>query len=141
MLDRDRHDHVRFCPIQSRLAQRLCAAHGAPADVSTAVLIDEAGAHTKSTAVLRLFPWMGFPFSLLGRAALLLPAFLRDGAYGIFAKNRGAFWRAVKQTTGWGDTRMEPYRDRIVGLEEEGRPLPESWGFDEEEDQDARSER
>ena len=141
MLDRDRHDHVRFCPIQSRLAQRLCAAHGAPADVSTAVLIDEAGAHTKSTAVLRLFPWMGFPFSLLGRAALLLPAFLRDGAYGFFARNRGAFWRAVKQTTGRGDTRMEPYRDRIVGLEEEGRPLPESWGFDEEEDQDIRSER
>ncbi len=42
---------------------------------------------------------------------------------------------------GLGDTRMEPYRDRIVGLEEEGRPLPESWGFDEEEGQDARSER
>ena len=140
MLDRDRHDHVRFCPIQSRLAQRLCAEHNAPADVSTAVLIDEAGAHTKSTAVLRLFCWMGWPFALLGRAALLLPAFLRDGAYGIFARNRGAVWKTVKRCTGWGDTRMEPYRDRIVGLEEEQQPLPESWGFDDE-DQDARSER
>lgn len=127
MLDRDRHDHVRFCPVQSYLGQQLCAEHGAPGDVSTAVLIDVAGVHTSSTAVLRLFRWMGFPFNALGLAALLLPRVLRDRMYSTFARNRGAVWAAVRRCTGWGETQLEPYRDRILGLEQ--GPVPKSWGF------------
>ena len=46
----------------------------------------------------------------------------------MFARNRGAVWAAVRHCTGWGETRLEPYRDRILGLE---APLPKSWGFDE----------
>ena len=125
-MDRDRHDHVHFCPVQSNLGQRLCAQHGAPVDVSTAVLIDEVGVHTESSAVLRLFPAMGFPFTVLGPAGLCVPSFIRDNAYRAFARNRGAIWRGVKRLTGWGDTSLARHRDRVVGLEE---PLPPSWGF------------
>ena len=133
VLERDTRDHVRFSPIQSQLGQELCAEHGAPGDVSTAVLIDEAGAHIRSTAVLRLFRWMGFPFGVLGRGALLLPTALRDALYSVFAKNRGAVWAAVRRCTGWGETRLETYRDRILGLGD--GPLPKSWGFSDGEDE------
>lgn len=100
-----------------------------PIDLSTAVLIDEKGAHKESTAVLRIFPHLSFPYNVLGRIALLLPVALRDFAYRLFAKNRGAIWRSVKRVTGLGDTHLEEYRDRIVGLEEESQPLSPGWGF------------
>lgn len=131
-MDRDASDHVRFCPLQSKLGQQLCKDHGAPVDVKTAVLIDEEGVHTHSAAILRLFPSMGFPFTMLGPIGLCVPRCLRDAGYIVFARNRGAIWRAVKRCTGWGDTSLKDYRDRVVGLEE---PLPPSWGFGEAEKQ------
>jgi predicted DCC family thiol-disulfide oxidoreductase YuxK len=98
-----------------------------PFDVSTAVLIDEKGGHTQSEAVLRLFPHISFPYPWIGRLAMwLVPRFLRDAVYCAFAKNRGKIWIGVKRLTGLGDTLMDPYRDRILGLEE---PLDPSWGF------------
>ena len=109
--------------------------HGAPGDVSTAVLIDEVGAHVSSTAILRLLRWMGFPFNALGWAALLLPRALRDGLYSVFARNRGAIWAVVRRCTGWGETRLEPYRDRVLGVD---GPVPQSWGFRDDDDEPAR---
>lgn len=126
VMKRDVKDHVRFCPIQSPLGRELCARFGAPYDVTTAVLIDEAGAHTHSTAILRLFPSMGFPYTVLGPLALLCPEFLRDGAYSAFARNRGFIWTQVKRVSGLGDTSMEEVRGKIIGLRE---PIPRSWGF------------
>jgi predicted DCC family thiol-disulfide oxidoreductase YuxK len=102
-----------------------------PPDVSTAVLIDERGAHTHSTAVLRLFLHMGVFYKYLGLLALgMIPRFLRDAGYTAFAANRGRMWRIVKQITGMGDTSMERYRCCILGLAE---PIDPSWGFGETE--------
>ena len=126
VLDRDAHDHMRFCPIQSKLGQQICSQYGMPVDLSTAVLVDAEGAHKASTAVLRLFRWMGFPYNWLGGAALLVPLFIRDGAYSLFARNRGAIWRRVKWVMGWGDTSLVEYKDRILGLED---PVDKGWGF------------
>ena len=102
-MQRDRGDHVRFCPIQSRLGQQLCKEHGAPSDASTAVLIEyEHGlVHTESSAVLRLFPWMGFPWTAAGFAGLLVPSTVRDSAYRGFARNRGQIWVWVKDARAW----------------------------------------
>lgn len=120
---------MRFCPLQSRLGQKLCKEHGMPTDVSSAVLIDRDGrGFTESDAILRMFPFMGFPYVLLGFLALLIPRIIRDGAYRCFAANRGRIWRGVRRVTGWGPTRLEDFRDRIVGLEGE-EPLPPGWGF------------
>ena len=132
-MSRDRYDHIRFCPIQSNLAKELCHHYGMPLDASTAVLIDEAGAHTSSSAILRLFPWMGFPFALLGPVALKIPLSLRDNAYYAFVRRRGAIWKFVMKLTGWRTPSMQPYRARIVGLDQE-KPLPPGWGFDEEDE-------
>ena len=139
-MQRDRGDHVRFCPIQSRLGQQLCKEHGAPSDASTAVLIEyEHGlVHTESSVVLRLFPWMGFPWTAAGFAGLLVPSTVRDSAYRGFARNRGQIWVWVKERTGMGDTSLAAYRSRVVGLEP---PLPKSWGFDENPESDVRRDQ
>jgi predicted DCC family thiol-disulfide oxidoreductase YuxK len=126
VIERDATDHFRFAPIQTALAQDLCEQYDMPSDVSTAVLIDEDGAHSRSTAVLRLFLYMGTVWRWMGLAGLLVPVFVRDACYAVFARNRGQIWGAVKRVTGRGDTYMEPYRHRILGLEE---PLDPSWGF------------
>ena len=135
-MDRDSNDHLRFCPIQTNLGQKLCGDHGAPTDVSTAVLIDEAGVHTESTAVLRLFPWMGFPWNVLGTVGLCVPGCIRDSAYRIFARNRGSIWRGVKRVMGWGDVQLDMHKDRIIGLDDMAKPLDPGWGFGNEQDVD-----
>lgn len=131
-MDRDVSDHVRFCPVQSALGQKMLTDHGAPRDVSTAVLIDEAGVHTESTAILRLLPWMGPAWAGFGRVALLVPECVRNSGYRAFARNRGPIWATVKRLMGWGDTMLEDHRDKVVGLE---APLPSGWGFAPESEQ------
>jgi len=128
VLDRDTTDHFRFAPIQTKLAQKLCQDYDAPSDVSTAVLIDEQGKHTHSTAVLRLLLRLGALYKYLSLLALWgVPRFLRDAAYSAVAAHRGRIWTAVKKVTGMGDTSMVKYRGRILGLEE---PADPSWGFE-----------
>lgn len=127
------NDHVRFSPLQTTFAKNACNERNLPTDVSTAVLIDKEGGHTHSTAVLRLFRHMGLPYTLLGRILLFIPAIIRDFGYRLFAKNRGTIWKGVKKMTGMGDTILDEYRDRIVGLEE---PLDPGWGFSSDQRDD-----
>jgi predicted DCC family thiol-disulfide oxidoreductase YuxK len=117
---------MRFSPIQTDFSRKLCKKYGMPIDLSTGVLIDEKGGHKDSTAILRILPYMGFPYNLLGPIALFVPKFIRDCGYRLFARNRGFIWKQVKRVTGLGDTQLEAYRDRIVGLED---PLDPGWGF------------
>ena len=104
----------------------VCREHEMPSDLSTAVLFDEQGGHKCSTAVLRLFPYMGFPYSLLGRVAMFIPGCIRDWAYESFAVRRGAIWKQVKRITGLGNTQLLAHKERILGLEE---PIDTAWGF------------
>ena len=77
-----------------------------------------------------LYPYLKYPYFVLGFIALfLIPKVLRDIGYRIFARNRGKIWIFVKKITRMGDTAMHPYRDSVLGLEDE-KSIPESWGFD-----------
>jgi len=125
-MERDKADHLRFCPLQTALGQRVLTDHEAPRDCSTAVLIDEDGVHIESTAILKLFPWMGFPWNVLGPAGLLVPRCVRDTAYRAFARNRGSIWKCVKRVFGMGDTTLDKHRERVLGLQE---PVDPDWGF------------
>mmetsp|Transcript_21187 Transcript_21187/g.50062 ORF Transcript_21187/g.50062 Transcript_21187/m.50062 type:complete len:109 (-) Transcript_21187:219-545(-) len=102
-----------------------------PADVSTAVLFTEECAYIESDSILfMLYPYLKFPYFVLGFLALyLIPRVLRDVGYRLFARNRGKIWKVVKKITGMGDTAMHPYRDSVLGLENE-EFIPESWGFE-----------
>ena len=131
-MDRDAADHIRFAPIQTNLAQSICLEYDEPADVSTAILIDEEGSHTHSSAVLRMFLHMGFFYKWFAIVAMIVfPAFLRDAVYKQVAKNRGKIWKGVKKVTGLGDTTMEPYKNRILGVDDYSGNK-EGWGFEED---------
>ena len=129
-MERDPTDHLRFAPLQSKLAQRLCDQYDMPCDLSTGILIDETGIHRDSTSILRILLFLSFPWPWIGRLALGVPTMIRDAAYQLFARNRGTIWKKVKQVTGMGDTMMHCYRPVILGLEEVPKPLPRGWGFD-----------
>ena len=134
--ERDRNDNVRFSPLQTIFAQTICKKLNLLTDVSTAVLVETKDGYrcgyTHSTAVLRLFRHMGFPYSALGRILQCIPVAIRDFGYKLFAKNRGTIWKGVKRVTGIGDTMLNKYRDRIVGLDAEDDPqchIDPGWGL------------
>jgi len=122
---------MRFTPLQTAFAEELGQQYKKVRALNavSAVLIDEAGCHVESDAILRIFPYLDFPYNLGGSASLRLPGFVRDPAYRTFASNRGAVSKGIKKAIRGGeDTYMEEYRDRIFGLEE---PLDPSWGFEQ----------
>ena len=130
-VERDTTDHLRFAPLQSPLAERLCKEYDMPCDLSTGILIDETGSHRDSTCILRMLLFLSFPWPWIGCLALWVPTVIRDAAYRLFARNRGAIWKKIKQVTGLGDTMMHKYRRVVLGLDEVPKPFPKNWGFDE----------
>lgn len=129
MAAKDSTDHMRFTPLQTAFAKELCQKYEKVRDLTavSAVLIDEDGCHVESDAILRISPYLDFPYNAGGLASLRFPKFVRDPAYRTFARNRGAVSKGIKRAIRGGeDTKMEEYRDLILGLEE---PLDPSWGF------------
>mmetsp|Transcript_20121 Transcript_20121/g.43382 ORF Transcript_20121/g.43382 Transcript_20121/m.43382 type:complete len:144 (-) Transcript_20121:188-619(-) len=121
---------MRFSPLQTKYAQDLCAENNMPADLSTGILLDEAGAHRDSTAILRILPHLGTLYAVLGFVALyLVPRMIADFCYRAFARNRGTIWKQVKKVTGMGDTMMDPYREMVLGLEPNVEENFPGWGF------------
>lgn len=86
--DHNRDERIRFCALQSQVGMDLLHAHGLPVDVSTVVLIDECGAHVRSTAALRTLRLCGWPFRILYAALILVPAPIRDVGYRAVAVTR-----------------------------------------------------
>jgi len=77
-----------FESLQSEAGLSLLAAAGFRGEsLSTLVLIDATGLHTKSDAALRIASGLRFPWPLLGIFAIV-PGPLRDAAYAWVAHNR-----------------------------------------------------
>ena len=81
VLDHDEEEAFDFAALQSDYGKAALLKQGMTSDLSTMVLIDEDGAHVRSTAALRVLKRCGLPYSLLYRAAILLPRPLRDLGY------------------------------------------------------------
>lgn len=90
-LERDRHARLRFAPLQGQTFSEL-ADPGKPLGLDTIVLIDSAGLHVRSQAVLRGACAIGGPWSILARAALVVPRPIRDALYRFIAKRRIAWF-------------------------------------------------
>jgi len=89
VLDNDEEGTFDFAPLQSPLGQKLCSKAGLPLDLSTMVLIDEAGTgHVRSTGVLLVLSKCRFPYNILAWVALCLPRPLRDLGYKVVARLR-----------------------------------------------------
>src|SRR5262245_24985732 len=88
LLDRDARGRIRFAPLQSEFGQQLLARYGLRRDhFDTLVLVEDGRHFVRSTAALRLARYLDMPWPLLS-ALLLVPTFLRDGAYDVLAANR-----------------------------------------------------
>eukprot|EP00931_Biecheleriopsis_adriatica_P081842 TRINITY_DN55180_c0_g1_i1.p2 TRINITY_DN55180_c0_g1~~TRINITY_DN55180_c0_g1_i1.p2 ORF type:complete len:126 (+),score=22.92 TRINITY_DN55180_c0_g1_i1:154-531(+) len=118
-MKRDATRRIAFCPLQTPLARELLQEHSRVQSLTTVVLIDEKGAHEKSTAIFRLMPYMGLPYRLLSPMLLCIPSFLCNPIYDLVYRNLGTISKH------WPfDHEIEKYRDRMLGLE--GKTLEEA---------------
>lgn len=89
LLKHDRRGRYRFASMQSESGQKLLAGNGLdPADPTSFLLIDGAGAWTDTAAIRRVLAGLGGGWRWAAAAAGLVPAFLRDRAYRLIARNR-----------------------------------------------------
>jgi predicted DCC family thiol-disulfide oxidoreductase YuxK len=85
----DRHDRIRFSPLQGELAK----SHGItmnddPAEDTMIVVRERDGAiFSKSDGLLEISRALGFPFALM-RVFALFPRVVRDAVYRWIARNR-----------------------------------------------------
>lgn len=90
IIDRDREGVFRFAPLDSEAGRAalgsagVAKAGGLPDSV---VLIDDAGVHTRSEAVIRIARRLGLPWSL-AVLAYIFPRIVRDSVYAWVARNR-----------------------------------------------------
>jgi predicted DCC family thiol-disulfide oxidoreductase YuxK len=88
IIDHDRTGTVRFAALQSDAGQRLLRRFGLrTTNFDTLVLVEGPRFYTRSTAALRIAAHLDGWWPYLS-AFLLVPAFLRDVAYAVFARNR-----------------------------------------------------
>ena len=84
----DREGRIRFTPVQSPLGRELAERHGIdPDDPDTFLFFDGERGLDRSDAMAALFRRMPMPWRLLA-GLRLLPRPLRDGLYGLVARNR-----------------------------------------------------
>lgn len=88
IIDRDRDGIFKFAPLQSAIGQEMLAKFGINvSETDSIILIEDENAYMYSTAALRIAKRIGGIWSLL-YAFIIVPWFIRDWAYRLFAKNR-----------------------------------------------------
>lgn len=88
IIARDKVGYFKFAPLQSEIGEELIAKYGIdPADTDSVVLVDEGRAFTHSTAALKIARKLDGSWSL-SYGLIVVPRFIRDGAYKLFAKYR-----------------------------------------------------
>eukprot|EP00928_Gymnodinium_smaydae_P066956 TRINITY_DN49901_c0_g1_i1.p1 TRINITY_DN49901_c0_g1~~TRINITY_DN49901_c0_g1_i1.p1 ORF type:complete len:107 (+),score=10.88 TRINITY_DN49901_c0_g1_i1:216-536(+) len=86
--------------------------HNLALDVSTIVLLDEAGPHTKTRAAFRTLPYFGFPYTCLYHVCSVIPTCVLDPVYDFIGRNRGTvskYWPFKHN--------IEEHTNRMLGLE------------------------
>ena len=87
IIGHDKSGHFKFTPLQSDTGKVLLAEYGIGDDVDSIVLIEDGRAYTHSTAGLRVARGLGGIWSL-AYGLIIVPKFIRDFAYKLFAKYR-----------------------------------------------------
>ena len=84
----DKKNYFRYAPLQSEIGKAILKKFNVP-DVSTDtfVLIENSKYYLRSTAGLRLCKHFNGLYPLL-YGFIIVPPFIRDGIYGIIARNR-----------------------------------------------------
>ncbi len=88
VIKNDPAKRFKFAALQSETGQALLQKHGfSLSDFDTFVLVDGDRAYTKSGAALRMARGLKMPWPLL-YGFIIVPAFIRDAAYSLVARNR-----------------------------------------------------
>lgn len=88
IIERDRKNRFKFAPLQSETGQKLLDEYGIDKiETDSVVVIENGKAYTHSTAALRVSKNLGGAWSLL-YAFVIVPKFIRDFFYKLFAKYR-----------------------------------------------------
>ena len=85
-----RHDpasHFRFAALQSEAGERLRREYNIDDELDSVILIESGRAFTHSDAALRIARGLGGIWGL-GYIFVVVPRFIRDGVYKLFASNR-----------------------------------------------------
>ncbi len=85
-----RHDadkKFKFTPLQSEIGEQLRAKYNIGEDVDSIILVEDDRVYTHSTAGLRIAKGLGGIWPL-GYTFIIVPAFIRDWFYKLFAKYR-----------------------------------------------------
>ena len=92
IIERDAKNYFKFAPLQSEIAEKLMLEHGIDKETTDSiVLVESDQAFTHSTAALKIAKnlggiWSGF------YALIIVPKFIRDAFYKLFAKYRYRFF-------------------------------------------------
>lgn len=88
IIERDRGKYFKFAPLQSEIGQRLLSEHGIDkTDTDSVVLIEDGKAYIRTTAALRIARKLSGAWHLF-YGFIIVPSFIRDFFYKLFAKNR-----------------------------------------------------
>lgn len=88
IIERDAQNFFKFAPIQSEVGQKLLDEYKIDRlETDSIILIENKTAYTHSTAALRIAQKLGGIWSLL-YGFIVLPKFIRDFFYKLFAKYR-----------------------------------------------------
>lgn len=88
IIERDKKNYFRFAPLQSENGQKLAAEHGIDLEkIDSVILIEGGEVFTHSTAALKVARNLDGIWSL-AHAFIIVPKFIRDYFYKLFARNR-----------------------------------------------------
>ena len=87
IINHDRANRFMFAPLQSAAGKELKQKYEIGDEIDSIILIENEQAFTHSTAGLRIAKELGGIWSL-GYAFIIIPVFIRDYCYKLFAKNR-----------------------------------------------------
>ncbi|KOS67869.1 thiol-disulfide oxidoreductase [Lysinibacillus contaminans] len=87
IMKRDKAAYFQFASIQSEAGQALFAKYKIPTEVDSVILIEDGRVYTESTAALKICRHLDGAWQLF-YALLVVPPFIRNLFYRLFAKNR-----------------------------------------------------
>jgi predicted DCC family thiol-disulfide oxidoreductase YuxK len=92
IIDRDPAGYFKFAPLQSEIGAKLLTENGVDTSLTdSVVLIEDGKVYTHSTAALRIAGRLNGAWSYF-RHLTVVPSFIRDGFYKLFAKYRYAMF-------------------------------------------------
>ncbi len=92
IIERDAENYFKFAPLQSEIAQNMLNEYKIiRAETDSVILIENGAAFTYSTAALRIARRLNGAWSLL-YGFIVVPKFIRDFFYKLFAKYRYAMF-------------------------------------------------